>query len=316
MPDDEGAGAASRSALVAARSRIGPLLEVGTYCGKSAVYLGAAARESRRRADHRRSSPGLGGEPGRAGSTTTRPWSTPAAGGWTRFPWPAGPWRTGPGGARGAGGGRLDDRGGGLDDAAGPAVHRRRSRAEVAWADYRGLDAEGGRRAATWPSTTSSPTRPRAAGRPTSCTARPGPPVGSSRSRSAAAACGCYAGGGPTLSAASRTVARTPPGCERARQSRHRPQRSRDAPDDRRPGRALVRHADRHLPHGQAAPLGAEDQLGVEDVPAELAGLHEGQQAARACIALTPWVSLTCSPKPCRSSTENTAVTTRRPTRR
>ena len=42
MPDDEGL------ALHAAGSRaaaIGPLLEVGSYCGKSAVYLGAAARE-------------------------------------------------------------------------------------------------------------------------------------------------------------------------------------------------------------------------------------------------------------------------------
>jgi len=41
MPDDEGlalhdAGRAAASA--------GPLLEIGTYCGKSAVYLGAAAR--------------------------------------------------------------------------------------------------------------------------------------------------------------------------------------------------------------------------------------------------------------------------------
>jgi len=34
MPSDEGMAAA-----------IGPLLEIGTYCGKSAVYLGAAARE-------------------------------------------------------------------------------------------------------------------------------------------------------------------------------------------------------------------------------------------------------------------------------
>jgi predicted O-methyltransferase YrrM len=44
MPDDEGM-ALHRVGLVAARSRLGPLLEVGTYCGKSAVYLGAAARE-------------------------------------------------------------------------------------------------------------------------------------------------------------------------------------------------------------------------------------------------------------------------------
>ena len=41
MPDDEGL------ALHAAGldgARVGPLLEIGTYCGKSAVYLGAAAR--------------------------------------------------------------------------------------------------------------------------------------------------------------------------------------------------------------------------------------------------------------------------------
>src|SRR5215468_4417567 len=41
MPDDEGL-ALHAAALEAAP--LGPLLEVGTYCGKSAVYLGAAAR--------------------------------------------------------------------------------------------------------------------------------------------------------------------------------------------------------------------------------------------------------------------------------
>jgi predicted O-methyltransferase YrrM len=42
MPSDEGLALyeAGREA-----ARIGPLLEIGTYCGKSAVYLGAAARE-------------------------------------------------------------------------------------------------------------------------------------------------------------------------------------------------------------------------------------------------------------------------------
>jgi predicted O-methyltransferase YrrM len=43
MPDDE--GLALYDAARAAGER-GPLLEVGTYCGKSAVYLGAAAREA------------------------------------------------------------------------------------------------------------------------------------------------------------------------------------------------------------------------------------------------------------------------------
>ena len=41
MPPDEGI-----ALYEAAASCTGPFLEVGTYCGKSAVYLGAAARES------------------------------------------------------------------------------------------------------------------------------------------------------------------------------------------------------------------------------------------------------------------------------
>jgi predicted O-methyltransferase YrrM len=44
MPEDEGL-ALHQAGLVAARSGIGPLVEIGTYCGKSAVYLGAAARQ-------------------------------------------------------------------------------------------------------------------------------------------------------------------------------------------------------------------------------------------------------------------------------
>ncbi|HEV2368486.1 MAG TPA: class I SAM-dependent methyltransferase [Acidimicrobiales bacterium] len=43
MPDDEGL-ALHAAARRAAETGLGPLLEVGTYCGKSAVYLGAAAR--------------------------------------------------------------------------------------------------------------------------------------------------------------------------------------------------------------------------------------------------------------------------------
>ena len=41
MPDDEGL-ALYEAGLVG--GELGPILEVGTYCGKSAVYLGAAAR--------------------------------------------------------------------------------------------------------------------------------------------------------------------------------------------------------------------------------------------------------------------------------
>lgn len=43
MPSEEGM-ALYEAGLEAAR--VGPLLEIGTYCGKSAVYLGAAAREA------------------------------------------------------------------------------------------------------------------------------------------------------------------------------------------------------------------------------------------------------------------------------
>ncbi|GAA0947685.1 class I SAM-dependent methyltransferase [Actinocorallia libanotica] len=43
MPPAEGA-ALYETAL--AYGRVGPLLEVGTYCGKSAIYFGAAAREA------------------------------------------------------------------------------------------------------------------------------------------------------------------------------------------------------------------------------------------------------------------------------
>jgi predicted O-methyltransferase YrrM len=43
MPDDEGM-ALHRAGARAAGCGLGPLLEIGTYCGKSAVYLGEAAR--------------------------------------------------------------------------------------------------------------------------------------------------------------------------------------------------------------------------------------------------------------------------------
>jgi predicted O-methyltransferase YrrM len=45
MPEPEGM-ALYRAGLGAGRTGLGALLEIGTYCGKSAVYLGAAARET------------------------------------------------------------------------------------------------------------------------------------------------------------------------------------------------------------------------------------------------------------------------------
>ncbi len=56
MPDDEGDALHRAAASVAVP---GPLLEVGSYCGKSAVYIGAAAKETGRilyALDHHRGS--------------------------------------------------------------------------------------------------------------------------------------------------------------------------------------------------------------------------------------------------------------------
>src|SRR5258707_11697844 len=44
MPDSEGLEL-FQVGVDAAASGLGPLLEVGAYCGKSSIYLGAAARE-------------------------------------------------------------------------------------------------------------------------------------------------------------------------------------------------------------------------------------------------------------------------------
>ncbi len=77
MPDDEGD---LLHRLACDRLPHGPALEVGTYCGKSAIYLGAAARGGRARRGglHRRPPPRLGGEPGRLGAPRPRLWSTPS----------------------------------------------------------------------------------------------------------------------------------------------------------------------------------------------------------------------------------------------
>jgi predicted O-methyltransferase YrrM len=62
MPPDEGL-ALYEAGLEAAK--VGPLLEIGSYCGKSAVYLGAAAKERRTvlfSIDHHRGSEEMGPE--------------------------------------------------------------------------------------------------------------------------------------------------------------------------------------------------------------------------------------------------------------
>ena len=46
MPPEEGLALYRTAAAYAPR---GPVLEIGTYCGKSTIYLAAAARETRTR---------------------------------------------------------------------------------------------------------------------------------------------------------------------------------------------------------------------------------------------------------------------------
>ena len=69
MPEDEGL-ALHEAGLDG--GRVGPLLEIGSYCGKSAVYLGSAALEVGTVAVHDRPPPRLGGEPGRVGAPRHR----------------------------------------------------------------------------------------------------------------------------------------------------------------------------------------------------------------------------------------------------
>ena len=76
MPDDE--GLALHHAGVEG-GRVGPLLEVGTYCGKSAVYLGAAARATARCAS-RSTTTAVRRRTRRGGSTTTPRSSIPRPG--------------------------------------------------------------------------------------------------------------------------------------------------------------------------------------------------------------------------------------------
>ena len=54
-------------------SRMGPCLEIGSYCGKSAVYLGSACQGKRGRPVFHRPSPGIRGAAARRGVLRPRP---------------------------------------------------------------------------------------------------------------------------------------------------------------------------------------------------------------------------------------------------
>ena len=49
MPPVEGE---ALGAAAAAYAPVGPIVEIGTYCGKSTIYLAAAAEQAGQRGDH------------------------------------------------------------------------------------------------------------------------------------------------------------------------------------------------------------------------------------------------------------------------
>ena len=80
MPPEEGLALYRTAAVYAPR---GPVLEIGTYCGKSTIYLAAAASEAGQlvvTVDHHRGSE----RSSQAGSTMTPTWSIRPPGEWTR----------------------------------------------------------------------------------------------------------------------------------------------------------------------------------------------------------------------------------------
>ena len=151
-------------------ARTGPALEVGTYCGKSAIYLGAAARAAGGTVftvDHHRGSeenqvgweyhdPALADpEFGRLDTLPTFRHTIAAAGLEDEVVAVVGP---------------VHDRLGALAHPAGAAVRRRRPHRRARRQRLRGLRPLGARAAARWSSTTCSPTPRTAASRPTGST--------------------------------------------------------------------------------------------------------------------------------------------------
>ena len=151
MPDDEG------EALLHAALRAGrappdgaaptTFVEIGAWCGKSSLYLGAAAEATGAVAVLHRPPPGLRGEPARLGAPRGRP-GRPRRGP-DRHPaaLAAGRRRRPASKAVGRrGGGRLADRGRPLAPAAGLLLHRRWARRRAGLGRLPGLGAPGGPR--------------------------------------------------------------------------------------------------------------------------------------------------------------------------
>ena len=83
MPPDEGLALYETAAAYAP---VGPVLEVGTYCGKSTIYLAARGAATAARSSSPSITTTAPRSTRRAGSTTTPRWWTRAPGGSTRCP--------------------------------------------------------------------------------------------------------------------------------------------------------------------------------------------------------------------------------------
>ncbi len=160
MPDDEGE-ALSRPPCVRGRPTGATFVEIGAWCGKSTVYLGAAAEETGRPVQPR-PPPRLRGEPGRLGAP--RPHAGRPGDREHRHPshWRRTFDRRGPRGFGGRTGRRLPDRRLALDDAAGLLLHRRGARRGAGVGRPPGMGAaRGDRRVARHPRRVPRPGRRR-----------------------------------------------------------------------------------------------------------------------------------------------------------
>ena len=196
MPDDEGEALFLAALRAGASFQRATFVEIGAWCGKSTVYLGAAAEETGAvlfSLDHHH-----GSEENQAGwEHHDNSLVDPDTGRIDTLPH----WR------RTIVDADLEPSVVGLVGDS-PTVSSRWTTPlafcfidgghgdEPAWADYRGWAPHVVPRTAGWPSTTSSPTRPTAGDRPTTSGGRPSTPVSSSRTASAAR-CGCCVGAEP-----------------------------------------------------------------------------------------------------------------------
>ena len=170
MPPDEGL------ALYEAASSVtvdGPMLEIGSYCGKSAIYLGAAAQQRDTVLFSRRPPSRIGGEPAGLGVARARPGRPCGRQDRHAADLPAHDPRRGARGHRRGASSPTRRRWPRTGDAARAALHRRRPRHRARPPRLRAVDPAGERGRPARDPRRVLRTRPTADGRPTRSTAAP-----------------------------------------------------------------------------------------------------------------------------------------------